>query len=298
MISKSQWVRLATYASVTTALLLIFIKVVAWARTDSVSILASLLDSTLDIVASIMIAAAVIIAQRPPDKEHRFGHGKAEPLAALAQSIFIAGSAFYLIIYSLERIWQPEKIANADSAVLYMGFTLFMTLMLIGFQRFVIYKTESTAIRADSLHYISDVASNLVVIVALWFSHIEWVDPVLGLLIAMLILRSAFKIAQDSGNQLLDRELPDDLRQQVQEIILSTPKVKGFNDLRTYQSGPTRFVQFDLELEDTISLKEAHNITEAVTTNLKKFDPDLDVMIHQEPVSLKDDPTHHSWGQE
>ncbi len=120
----------------------------------------------------------------------------------------------------------------------------------------------------------------------------------LGLLIAIFILRSAFKIAIDSGNQLLDRELPDDIRQEIQEIILKTPNISGFNDLRTYQSGPNRFVQFDLELDDNLTVLEAHDITEQVTNNLKEYDPDLDIMIHQEPASLQDDPTHHNWGKE
>lgn len=296
--TKPQLVRLATYASVATAITLILIKLVAWIRTDSVSILASLLDSALDGVASIMIAVAVMIAQIPPDKEHRFGHGKAEPLAALAQSVFISGSAVYLIIYSLERLWNIQPVQQADSALLYMGFTLIMTLGLIAFQRLVILKTNSTAIRADSLHYISDVASNIMVLVVLYFSYIEWLDPVLGLIIAAIILKSAFKIAKDSSNQLLDRELPEATRLQLQEIILQTSEVKGLNDLRTYQSGPTRFVQFDLELDDHLSLKHAHQIAEQVTKNLHAYDADLDIMIHQEPVSLRNDPSHHNWGQD
>lgn len=296
--TNAQWVRLATYTSVATALALIIIKFFAWLQTDSVSILASLLDSALDGVASIMIAVAVIIAQIPPDHEHRFGHGKAEPLAALAQSVFISGSAIYLIIYSIERFFNIHPVEQADTAILYMGLTLIFTLVLIGFQRYVIAKTHSTAIRADSLHYISDVASNLVVIAALYFSYIEWLDPVLGLLIALFILKSAFQIAKDSGNQLLDRELPENFRLKIQHVILNTPDVKGVNDLRTYQSGPTRFIQFDLELDDDLTLKQAHYIAEEVTKNLKAIDADLDIMIHQEPVSFRNRPEHHNWGHE
>jgi ferrous-iron efflux pump FieF len=296
--TNARWVRLASYASVATAITLIIIKLVAWIQTDSVSILASLLDSALDGVASIMIAVAVIVAQIPADKEHRFGHGKAEPLAALAQSIFISGSAFYLIVYSIDRLFNLEPIQQADDALLYMTLTLVLTLVLISFQHFVIAKTGSTAIRADSLHYISDVATNIAVIVALYFSYIEWLDPVLGLIIAVLILKSAFNIAKDSGNQLLDHELSEDVRLEIQKIILSTPEVKGFNDLRTYQSGPKRFIQFDLELEDELTLRHAHNIAEEVTKNLKAFDASFDVMIHQEPISMRDHPEHHRWGQE
>lgn len=298
MIEKSQWIRLATYASVATALILIFIKTIAWLQTDSVSVLASLLDSALDVVASVMIAVAVIISQLPPDREHRFGHGKAEPLAALAQSIFITGSAFYLIIHSIDRMINLEAIQNADSAMAYMSFTLLMTLVLIAFQRYVINKTGSTAIRADSLHYISDVASNVVVLIVLYFSHIGWLDPVLGLVIALIIMKSAFNIAKDSGNQLLDRELPDETRAKIQQIILNTPMVEGVNDLRTYQSGSTCFIQFDLELDDDLTLQAAHHIAEEVTKNLHTLDANLDIMIHQEPVSFRNHPEHHTWGRE
>lgn len=295
--TNAKLVRLATYASVATAFILILIKLFAWSQTNSVSILASLLDSALDVVASIMIATAVVVSQIPPDNEHRFGHGKAEPLAALAQSLFISGSAIYLIVYSVNRLWQLEAIENPEIAISFMSATLAITVLLVFFQRVVIHKTQSTAIRADSLHYITDIASNLLVLIALYLSAIQWLDPVLGLFIALFILKSAFSIAKDSSNQLLDRELPDDVRQDIQDIILNTPDVLGFNDLRTYQSGPNRFIQFDLELDDNLTLKQAHDITEQVTDNLKAYAADLDIMIHQEPASLKDHPEHHSWGQ-
>lgn len=291
-------VRFASYASVAVASVLLLIKITAWVRTDSVSILASLLDSALDIAASLMIAVAVHIAQIPPDKEHRFGHGNAEPLASLAQSVFIAGSAFYLVIYAIDRLLVPQAIQHADTAVWYMVVSLAMTLGLISFQRYVIAKTNSSAIKADSLHYLTDVASTLLVIVSLILSQYEWLDPLLALAIALWILRSAVQIVKEAANQLLDRELPEEQRREMQQIILGIPQVRGFNDLRTYQSGPNRFAQLDLELDDNLTLKEAHQIAEAVTQALKARFEGLDVIIHQEPVSLKNDPQHHTWGKE
>ncbi|WP_319380602.1 cation diffusion facilitator family transporter [Thiomicrorhabdus sp.] len=296
--NKRLLVRAATYASIGIAVFLLILKLTAWLRTDSVSILASLLDSALDIAASVMIAVAVHIAQTPPDKEHRFGHGKAEPLAALAQSVFIAGSAAYLIIYSIDRILQPETLQHADVAIWYMLTSLLLTLCLIAFQQYVIAKTDSTAIEADSMHYISDVMANLLIIVSLLFTQWLWLDPALALLIGLWILRSAVKIGKKAANQLLDHELPDEMRQTIQEIILRTPKVRGYNDLRSYQSGPNRFVQLDLELDDHLSLIEAHAIAENVTKALQSRFENLDVLIHQEPVSLKHDPEHHTWGKE
>ncbi|WP_373018502.1 cation diffusion facilitator family transporter [Thiomicrorhabdus sp.] len=296
--NKSRLVRIATYVSVAVAVTLVLIKIYAWWQTESVSILASLLDSTLDIAASIMIAVAVHIAQTPPDKEHRFGHGKAEPLASLAQSVFIAGSAGYLILYSIDRMLSDSVLKTPETGLIFMLISLLMTLGLIAFQRYVIHKTQSTAIKADSLHYLTDVMANILVILSLWLSHIQWLDPLLALGIALWILRSAITIAKEASNQLLDRELPEEMRQQIQQIILGIPNVKGFNDLRTYQSGPNFFVQLDLELDDYLSLKESHRIAEQVTKALIDEFDNIDVMIHQEPVSLRNDPQHHTWGEE
>ncbi len=295
--NKAKLVRLATYASVCIATTLFILKLSAWFETGSVSILASLLDSFIDIIASVMIVIAVRIAQTPADTEHRFGHGKAEPLAALAQSVFIVGSASYLILYAVDRMVHPQLISEPEIGLIIMSISLFMTLGLIAFQHYVIKQTSSTAIKADSLHYISDVLANILVILGLWLSHIQWLDPLLAFGIALWILRSALLIAKDASNQLLDHELPDKMRLQIQAIILKTPNVRGFNDLRTYQSGPNRFIQFDLELDDELTLAESHEITEQVTTALKASFENIDVMIHQEPVSLKYDKAHHTWGR-
>ena len=295
--NKARLVRIATYASVVIASLLLLLKFYAWWYTSSVSILASLLDSAIDIAASIMIVIAVQIAQTPADKEHRFGHGNAEPLAALAQSVFIAGSAIYLIIFSIERFIYPHAITSPDLGLIVMIISLLVTLGLLSFQRYVIKKTQSTAIKSDSLHYLSDVLANLLVIISLWLSAIEWLDPLLGLGIAAWIFYSAIQIAIDAGNQLLDHELPKSMREEIKQITLTTSHVRGMNDLRSYQSGPNKFVQFDLELDDNLTLLESHKITENVTQRLKAKFADLDVMIHQEPASLKNDPSHHKWGK-
>jgi ferrous-iron efflux pump FieF len=292
--------RVATYAAVAVALTLILVKLVGWWLTDSVSILASLLDSMLDVLASVMILIAVRYAQVPADSEHRFGHGKAEPLAALAQSVFIAGSAFYLFIYAFERMLNPRPVEQVALGIWIMLFSLLLTLMLVAFQRYVVRRTQSTAIKADSLHYISDIAANGVVIAGLLLMlwGLDWVDPLLGMAIALVIAWSAFKLAKESANQLLDIELPTEMREQVQQIIRTHRGVEGFNDLRTYRSGPNIFIQFDLELDDRMPLVKAHLIAEEVTERIKQAIPQADVIIHQEPVSLRADPQHHQWGQE
>lgn len=290
--------RLATYASVSVALTLILVKLVGWWLTGSVSILASLLDSTLDVVASVMILFAVRLAQVPADSEHRFGHGKAEPLAALAQSIFIAGSAFYLLVYAVDRLIHPESIGQVPIGIWIMVFSMLLTSSLVLFQRYVVRQTQSTAIKSDSLHYITDIAANGLVavglIVTLW--RFEWVDTVLAIFIAIFIGWSALKLAKESANQLLDIELPEEMREQIQQIILAHKGVEGFNDLRTYRSGPNMFIQVDLELDDRMPLVHAHRIAEEVTQQIQEAFPQADVLIHQEPVSLRSDPEHHQWG--
>jgi ferrous-iron efflux pump FieF len=290
--------RMATYASVSVAVTLIVIKLFGWWLTGSVSILASLLDSTLDVVASVLILFAVRVAQIPADSEHRFGLGKAEPLAALAQSVFIAGSAFYLLVYAADRLLNPQAVEAVPTGITIMVISMVLTFMLVVFQRYVVMKTQSTAIKSDSLHYISDIAANALVIagLVLTFWHIEWVDPLLAMIIALVIGGSALKLAKESANQLLDIELPNEIREQIQQVILTHRGVEGFNDLRTYRSGPNTFIQFDLELDDRMPLIKAHRIAEEVTERIKEQIPGADVIVHQEPVSLRSDPEHHQWG--
>jgi ferrous-iron efflux pump FieF len=291
-------VRIATYASVSVAVFLLVIKALAWLETGSVGILASLLDSAVDIVASLMILFAVRLAQEPADHEHRFGHGKAEPLAALAQSVFIAGSALYLVIHALQRLIDPVEVQDPQFGAWAMLLSLLMTTLLVMFQKYVVRKTNSTAIEADALHYFSDWIANLAVLLGLLLSVYGWIDSTLGLLIGAWIGWQALVLAKQSGNQLLDHELPEDIRNQIRDIVLAHEDVEGFNDLRTYRSGPTIFIQLDLELDDHLSLVDAHHITEEVTRSLVEAFENADVLIHQEPVSIRDDPEHHQWEME
>ncbi|KUJ74423.1 cation-efflux pump FieF [Thiomicrospira sp. XS5] len=287
--------RYATYVSVFVALVLLVTKAFAWWETGSVGVLASMLDSAVDVVASMMILFAVHVAQMPADNEHRLGHGKAEPLASLAQSVFIAGSALYLVLHALDRLFFPEAVREADLGVWVMVFSMALTLALVMFQRYVIRKTHSTAIESDSLHYLSDLGANFAVMIGLLLSAWFWVDAALGLIIGAWIGWQAVKLAMASGNQLLDRELPDSMRDEIREIVLKHPQVRGFNDLRTFRSGPTVFIQLDLELDDHLSLWMGHQIAEEVTESLRQNFENADVMIHQEPVSFRNKPGHHQW---
>jgi len=281
-----QW---ATYASVTTALLLISVKIVAWFITDSVSIMATLIDSSLDVLASLVNLIAVRHALQPADKEHRFGHGKAEALAGMGQSMFIAGSAGILLLQAIERIIHPQvEMLGIDIGIGVMIFSIVATLVLISFQKYVIKQTNSTAIKADALHYQTDLWVNGSVIAALilasyGYSHF---DAVFALGIAIFILYSAWAIVKESIDLLMDHELPTEERHKIKAVVLNYPDARGCHDLRTRRSGTKVFIQLHLELDSSLSLYDAHAISDSVEAELKKLFTDVEIIIHEDPVSI------------
>jgi len=280
--------RLATYASISVAIVLIVAKLVAWGLSDSVSLLATLIDSILDAFASLINLIAVRHALTPADKEHRFGHGKAEALAGLSQSIFIIGSAGFLLLEVSRRIINPIPVQYAGVSIAVMIFSILATLLLLGFQNHVVRKTQSTAIRADALHYKSDLLMNSGVIIALWLSMQGWPQfdaPIAGL-IAIYILYSVWGIVRVSLDHLMDRELPDRNREKIKQIVLQHPCAKGMHDLRSRHSGTVTFMQFHLELDDDLSLIEAHNVSDEVEAALLQAFPGSEVIIHIDPISV------------
>lgn len=279
--------RLATYASVVTAAILIAAKLGAMLMTGSVSVMASLIDSLMDAAASLINLFAVRYSLMPADEEHRFGHGKAESLAGLAQATFIAGSALFLLLHAVDRLLNPQPLQDINIGIAVMVFAIIATLILLGIQRYVIARTGATAIRADSLHYFTDLLTNASIIVALGLSLAGWpgMDPIFAIGIAFYILHSAWRIGIDAFHQLMDRELPDADRERIRQIALGHPAVRGLHDLRTYRSGPREIVQFHMELDDSLSLREAHAITEAVVADIRKTYPVADIVIRQDPIN-------------
>jgi len=282
--------RWATYASTLVAITLIFAKGIAWVATDSVSLLATLIDSCLDAAASIINLLAVRHALAPADKEHRFGHGKAEALAGLGQATFISGSALFLVLEALSQFWNPQPIEALGVGISVMVLSIVATMGLLIFQKHVIRKTNSTAIKADHLHYKTDLLVNTSVIVALLLAFYGWAgfDPLFAILIAAYILYSAWDIARESLDLLMDRELPDEDRQNIKTIVRAHPQALGLHDLRTRKSGTTTFIQLHLELDDNLSLREAHTIADEVETNLLAEYPGAEVIIHEDPASLQE----------
>ncbi|MFL2499257.1 MAG: cation diffusion facilitator family transporter [Porticoccaceae bacterium] len=281
-------IRWATYASVSVAVFLITVKLIAWGRSDSVSLLATLVDSVLDAFASIINLIAVRHALTPADKEHRFGHGKAEALAGLSQSLFIAGSSLFLLLEAAQAFVNPAEIKHAFSGIAVMAISIVATLGLVSFQHYVIKKTRSVAIRADALHYKSDILVNCAVILALWLSTmgLNIFDPIIGGLIACYILYSVWSIVSISLDQLMDRELSDEVRTKIKQLVLAHPQSSGIHDLRTRHSGTMTFIQFHLEIEDDLTLVQAHNVSDEIELELLKIYPDSEIIIHIDPKSV------------
>jgi len=280
--------RLATYASVSVAIFLIIVKLIAWGRSDSVSLLATLVDSTLDAFASIINLIAVRHALTPADKEHRFGHGKAEALAGLSQSLFIAGSSLFLLLEAVQTLFNPTEIKHAFAGIVVMVISIIATLILVSFQHYVIRKTRSVAISADALHYKSDILMNLAVIIALWLATmgLNIFDPIIGGIIACYILYSVWSIVSVSLDQLMDRELSDEVRADIKQIVLAHPQAQGMHDLRTRHSGTMTFIQFHLEIEDELTLVQAHNASDEIELELLKTYPGSEIIIHIDPKSV------------
>ncbi len=283
--------RIATYASVATATLLILAKTVAWLLTGSVSVMASLVDSVMDAGASLINLFAVRYSLMPADDEHRFGHGKAEALAGLGQATFIAGSAVFLVLHAFDRLLHPQPLAQIGVGLAVMLFAILATVVLLWIQHYVIKRTDSTAIRADALHYATDLATNSATVLALLLAQFGWsgLDPLFALGIAAYILYSAYHIAWEAVQLLLDRELSAQEREEIESIAQSTPRVLGLHGLRTRQSGQTKVIQLHLELDDNLPLSDAHRISLAVDEGLRARFPAADITIHQDPKCLGDE---------
>lgn len=283
--------RRASYASIAVALAMIAVKLVAWLMTDSVSLLSSLLDSLLDGAASLVNLVAVQQALVPADREHRFGHGKAEPLASLGQAAFIAGSAVLLLIEALQHLLTPQPVANTALGLGIMIFAVIVTLALVTYQRRVVRRTQSLIVSADEMHYRADLVLNGSVILSLlattWLGWV-YIDPICGAAIGFWIIYGAWRVANKAILQLMDHELPDEARARIRQIALAHPEVRSVHDLRTRASGPNAFIQIHIELDGNLALAEAHRISDAVEADILAAFPRAEVMIHQDPEGVEE----------
>ena len=289
--ASKKLMRLATYASVSVAISLVVIKLGAWLLSDSVAILSSLIDSSLDTVASLLTLFAVHHAIAPADREHRFGHGKAESIAALGQAAFITGSAIFLLFESGHRLLRPQPIEYGDFAIYVMLVSVILTFGLVQFQLHVARKTMSPAINADSIHYKTDLMVNAGIIASLILSTrfgFPMADPVIAIGVAVYILHSAWTIGRTALDSLMDHELSPEDRERITAVANAHTEVKGLHDLRTRMAGIKPFIQLHLELPGDMTLHDAHIVSDQVEADLLSEFPNAEVIIHQDPEDIEE----------
>ncbi|HEX8574454.1 MAG TPA: cation diffusion facilitator family transporter [Allosphingosinicella sp.] len=283
----------AALASVVTALFLLLLKGYAAWTTGSVAMLGSLADTGLDLLASLITLYGVRIAAAPADFDHRFGHGKAEALAALAQVGIIAFSALGIGWRAVDRLVGGEETANAEYGIGVSVLAILATLGLLAYQRRIIARTRSVAIETDHVHYQSDLLLNLAVIAALVLDQylgLTGADPIFGILIALWLLWGAWRASSRAVDQLMDREWPEEKRRRFVEVAARHPALKGLHDLRTRTSGAHDFVQFHVWVDPEMSVAEAHRVMDEVEQKLEAEFPGVEILIHIDPEGQVDQP--------
>ncbi len=286
-LSTASLMRLASYFSVLTALLLIGVKLCAFFVTNSLALLSSLMDSCLDLGASFVSLFAIRQALIPADKDHRFGHGKAEALGGLSQGIIIVASAVFLLFETVDNYLHPKPLQRLDVGLWVMLFSIVMTFLLITFQRYVIRKTNSVSVNADSAHYTGDVLMNVGVIISMIVSYafgFRWVDSLFALGVSFYLFYTSLHVFKQSLSILMDRELPLSIRRKIKKIAYRHPEIKSIHDLRTRNAGLHSFVQFHIEMKRNLTLEQTHQICDELETEIKEILPDSETFIHPEPL--------------
>ncbi|MCL4118924.1 UNVERIFIED_CONTAM: hypothetical protein GTU68_034675 [Idotea baltica] len=280
--------RMATIISFSLAMIMALAKALAWWQSGSVSLLAGLTDSLLDGAASLLNLLAVHYALRPADEDHSFGHGKAEALAGLGQALFIAASSLLVATQGIRHLINPQPIDAEGIAISVIALSLVLTIGLVIFQNYVVKKTGSTAIKADSLHYKSDLLLNISILVALLLNNFGFLqsDALFALGISLYILWSAVQITRQAITVLMDTELSDHIIDQIQAIARNVPGVIDVHDLRTRISGIQWFIQLHAEFPGEWSLLKTHHLCQKIEDEIKTEFPQADILVHADPIEV------------
>ena len=263
----------AAAASILLAITLIIIKTIGVFMSGSLSVLSSMIDSMADLFASCITFWAVRASSLPADEHHRYGHGKAEALSALVQAAFITGSGLFIMYDGIDRLLNPHPLPDIGSGIIVMSASLFLTIILIAFQKYVSFRTKSKAISADAAHYSVDVLTNISIILTLAIVsvfQIEWFDSLTALIISAYLLHNSYHLAYDA----------------IAKIALSCDHILGLHDMRTHDLGNRYMIEMHLELDGDLSLSEAHQYTDQVEAELQKVYPQAQIIIHQDPAGL------------
>ena len=291
--TRRQLATRAAAASILVAVLLVALKTWAAWRTGSVAMLGSLADSALDLVASLATLAGVMVAAMPADDNHRFGHGKAEAVAAMVQVVLIALSAAGIAWRALGEWLGGTRVASTSEGLIVSGLAIALTLALLSWQRYVIARTGSVAISADHVHYQSDLLLNGAVIAALAldrYAGIGWADPLFGLAIAAWLAWGAWRAAGEAIGHLMDREWPEEKRRAFVARAACHPELARLHDLRTRSMGDRDLAQFHVDLPAAMTVGEAHVIVARVEADLASAFPGTEVLIHIDPEGHLDEP--------
>ena len=285
----------AGLASVSVALILVALKLWAVVETRSLSIAASLADSSLDLLVSLGGLAAILYAARPPDEDHAFGHTSVEDLTALGQSTFILMSAALIAWNGFGRLFGPKShdLAAQEGGIAVMLVSIVLTIGLVLWQRRVVRQTGSKVVAADSVHYIGDLIPNIGAIVSLWVSArygLGQVDSIVAIASAAVMTFGAIRIGRDAWNALMDRRADPALIDAIAAITRACPGVRGFHDLKTRTSGSRVFVNLHIELDGAQSLQEAHAIGASLKRAITQRYPLADVIIHKDVADEAEQP--------
>lgn len=286
--NSDKLVKLASYASVATAIIIMGAKTYGWLVTESQSILASLVDSMLDISSSVINLIAVRVSLLPPDDNHRFGHEKFQDLAIFSQSIFFFASCLFTFFSSTKSLFFEPELTNHEMGATAMYLCVMLTLILVCFQTYVVKKTHSKIISADKLHYFSDLISNVAVIASIYLSQAFWyIDSLVGIAISLYIMHASYKLFREAIRNLADEEFHASDKAKILEIVGKSDHAKGLHELKTRYAAHKPFIQFHLELDGDLKLNKAHEIADSIMTSLLKEFPNAEITIHQDPVGLE-----------
>ncbi len=283
--------KVAVSTSIGVACLLCAIKTIASVYTGSLAVLSSLIDSLSDVFASAVSYIAINFSTRPANCSHRYGYGRVESLSALVQAAFVAGSGLFVLCDGINRLLNPIEVHQTTFGLVVMIVSLLVTLGLISFQKYVAKVTGSVAISADSAHYVVDVLTNGSIIMSLIVVKLfgfMWFDILTAGIISIYLIYNAYKIAAEAVGDLTDKELGDDIRKKVINIVSDCEGIKGFHDLRSRDLGGTYLFEIHLELDGNLSLFEVHNFSEHVEEKIKQEFPNAQVIIHQDPFGIKE----------
>ena len=284
--------KIAVTTSISLACILCVIKTFASIYTGSLAILSSLIDSLSDVCASSVSYIAVKFSTKPANSSHRYGYGRAESLSALVQAAFVAGSGLFVLYDGFNRLFNPLEIHQTTFGIVIMVVSLVATIALISFQQYVSKLTGSIAVSADSAHYTVDVLTNASIILSLLVVKafdISWFDILTAALISVYLIYNAYNIAAEAIGSLTDKELSDEIRNKVIDIVNSSEGIKGCHDLRSRDLGGTYLFEIHLEFDGNLSLFSVHNLTENVENKIKQEFNNAQIIIHQDPFGIKEE---------